>query len=69
MSRFIISDEWLKKLCESQGINYKRVSHVIIDAKAGEPVLMYITQFGDKGLVEEVAPPEVRPAKIAGVEQ
>jgi hypothetical protein len=40
VSKIIISDEWIKQIALSQGINYDRIRRVIIDAKAAEPVVM-----------------------------
>ena len=57
----IISDQWLRQICASQGINYERSTRIIIDATAGSPVRMYITQFGDAGLLELTAPEVVEP--------
>jgi hypothetical protein len=63
MSPFIVSDRWLEQLCRSQGIRYEHVSRVIVDARAGEPVLMYVTQFGDEKLLE-LTPPEIIPPNV-----
>jgi hypothetical protein len=63
MTPIVISDEWLEKLCRAQGISYERVSSVIIEARAGEPVVMYVTQFGD-AKIWDVGPPEVVPPKV-----
>ena len=63
MRKIILADPWLKQLCESQGMNYDRVSRIIIDAQAGSPVLMYVIQFGDEGLLD-VAPPEAVPPRV-----
>ncbi len=58
--KVVLSDAWLEKLCENQGINYHRTGRIIIDARAGFPVLMYVVQFGDDGLLE-VTPPKAEP--------
>lgn len=63
MPKLIIADSWIEKVCESQGINWQRTSRIIIDAKAGEPVYMYVTQFGDDGLLD-LSPPQVLPAEV-----
>lgn len=63
MAKLILADVWLKQLCEAQGINYKRTSRIIIDAKAGEPIYMYVSQFGDSDLLT-LAPPEVIQPKV-----
>jgi hypothetical protein len=56
--RFVIADRWLEQVCASQGIPWDRTQRVIIDAKAGEPVFMYVRLLGDEGLLE-LDPPEV----------
>jgi hypothetical protein len=62
-TRLIIANQWIEQIAKAQGINYDRVSRVIIDAKVGEPVFMYITQYGDDGILA-LRPPEVLEAEI-----
>jgi hypothetical protein len=63
VSKIIISDEWIKQIALSQGINYDRIRRVIIDAKAAEPVVMYLEQYGDDGILA-LQPPQVVPAEV-----
>jgi hypothetical protein len=63
VSKIIISDEWIKQIALSQGINYDRIRRVIIDAKAAEPVVMYLEQYGDDSILA-LQPPQVVPAEV-----
>jgi hypothetical protein len=60
---FILSDKWIEEVAKSQGIQRERTTRIIIDAKAGRPVYMYITQLGDSGILE-LKPPEVLEAEV-----
>jgi hypothetical protein len=63
MSKIIISDKWIEQLLLSQQINPQRVRRVIIDATVAEPVIMYIEQYGDDGILA-LQPPQVVPAEV-----
>ena len=63
MTPLILSDKWIEQVAKSQGIQWDRATRIIIDAKMGEPVYMYVTQLGDARVLE-LQPPEVLPAEI-----
>jgi hypothetical protein len=67
MPKLIISDEWIRQIALSQGINYNRVSRIIIDATVGRPVVMHIEQYGDAGILD-LKPPRVVPTTLEAAE-
>lgn len=56
VNNIIRSDEWIIQLLHKLDIDYTKVNHVIIEAKAGEPVYMYIGYYGDTRLLDVKAP-------------
>lgn len=63
MSPIILADKWIEQIAKSQGIQWDRTTRIIIDAQMGEPVRMYVTQFGDDRVLS-LQPPEVLPAVV-----
>ena len=59
----IIANRYIEELCQALGIRPERTARIIIDAKAGELVRLYVTQFGDEDLLR-LTPPEVAPPEI-----
>jgi hypothetical protein len=64
MNPLIISNKWIEQVAKSQGIQWDRATRIIIDAKMGEPVYMYVTQLGDDRILT-LHPPDVLPAEVS----
>lgn len=55
MRHVILSDKFVESLREAGIIHeYERTSRVIIDAKVGEPIRLYVCRFGDERLIDVV---------------
>ncbi|MGD8501656.1 MAG: hypothetical protein PVJ86_13475 [Phycisphaerales bacterium] len=64
MAIFMASgDEWISLVLEKLGIDPRNVNRVVIDARADGPLMLYITHFGTKDLLE-VRPPEAHEVEI-----
>ncbi len=44
--RMVYSDVWIKKVSEALGVNVEECSRIIIDARAGEFLKIYVEKFG-----------------------
>jgi hypothetical protein len=63
MARFLLSDEWVKKLCEAIGEDPRMCRRIIVDCKVGNAVQVYVEKFGtDKLLMLGI--PDVSEAEI-----
>jgi len=57
------AEDWAVRILVALGINYQRVSHVIIDLEVGKEAVFYITYHGAKGLAH-VRPPSANAGKV-----
>jgi len=53
MARQIVrAEEYAIKVCEALGVDHTRVRRVVIDAKAGEALQIYVQFFGSSEILD-----------------
>ncbi len=62
MSPFIIADKYMEQIAVALGIPYEKTRRIIIDARAGHAVLVYVEMLGTDDLLK------FTPVKISDAE-
>ena len=68
MVDIIRSDEWTCRFLDAIGIDYTRVSRLVVDAVAGNILTIYITYYGGTDVLD-VIPPEANEVQIVECKQ
>lgn len=67
MAKFILADDFVIKWATALGIDADRVRRVVIDAEAGNAIMVYVEQYGTDELLHlDVPNPTSMDIKIVG---
>lgn len=59
MTTFIISsDMWMCEMCKSLQIDPRFVDRLVVDARSGEPVRVWMSMIGGKEIIDLRLPPD-----------